>query len=96
VFDLPVSVTELPTGAGTGDKDGMPDEAIHAKNDFGTRDFGGAAPPPKDAPHRYFFVVHALDVDSLDVDAESSANVVGFNVTAHTLARAVLVSEFGF
>jgi Raf kinase inhibitor-like YbhB/YbcL family protein len=96
VYDLPVGATELPTGAGTGDKDGMPDEAIHARNDYGTRDFGGAAPPKSDPPHRYFFVVHALDVESLDVDAEASANVVGFSVTAHTLARAILVSSFGF
>ncbi|GGM13219.1 YbhB/YbcL family Raf kinase inhibitor-like protein [Dactylosporangium sucinum] len=96
VVNLPVGVTELPSGAGTGDKDGLPDEAVHLKNDYGSRDFGGAAPPKSDAPHRYFFAVHALDVESLDLDPNSSPNVVGFNVTAHTIARALLVSEFGF
>ena len=94
LFDIPATVTELPARAGNG-KD-LPAGAIHARNDYGTRDFGGAAPPPQDAPHRYFFVVHALDTDSLGVDADASANVVGFNLTAHTLGRAVLVSSFGF
>lgn len=96
VYNVPAGVTELPTGAGTGDKDGLPDEAIHARNDYGTRDFGGAAPPPKDDPHRYFFAVHALDVDALDIGADASANVVGFNIVAHTIGRAVVVSTFGF
>src|SRR4051812_50174640 len=44
--NLPVSVTELPTGAGAGD-DSLPGAAFHVRNDYGTRDYGGAAPPPR-------------------------------------------------
>ncbi|MDL4820406.1 YbhB/YbcL family Raf kinase inhibitor-like protein [Actinomadura opuntiae] len=90
LFDIPADVTELPTGAGTADSK----VGVHARNDYGTKEFGGAAPPPGD-PHRYVFTVHALDVESLGLDSDTSPAVVGFNITAHTLARATIVPEYG-
>jgi phosphatidylethanolamine-binding protein (PEBP) family uncharacterized protein len=52
------------------------------------------APPPGDHPHGYFFVVHAVDVPSLGVDASVSPAVVGFNLAFHTLARAVIAPTY--
>jgi Raf kinase inhibitor-like YbhB/YbcL family protein len=90
LFDLPVEITQLPVGAGTEDlKIG-----VQARNDFGTKAYGGAAPPPGD-PHRYVFAVHALDVEALGPDSDASPAVVGFNLTAHTLARAVIAPVYG-
>jgi Raf kinase inhibitor-like YbhB/YbcL family protein len=90
LFDVPADVTTLPAGAGTQDSA----VGTHARNDYGVKAFGGAAPPPGD-PHRYVFAVHALDCEKLGVDSDTSPAVVGFNVTAHTLARAVLVPIWG-
>jgi Raf kinase inhibitor-like YbhB/YbcL family protein len=90
LFDIPADVTELPTGAGTADSK----IGVHARNDYGNKEFGGAAPPPGD-PHRYVFTVHALDVESLGLGSDVSPAVAGFNITAHTLARATIVPEFG-
>lgn len=94
VFDIPASVTELPAGAGSGDMKGLPEGAVHVRNDYGTRDFGGAAPPPGDGPHRYVFTVYAVDQDKLGPDAEASPAVVGFNLRFHTLGRAQLIAEY--
>jgi Raf kinase inhibitor-like YbhB/YbcL family protein len=94
LFDIPADVTELATGAGSGDFKGLPRGAVHARNDYGTKLFGGAAPPPG-KPHRYVFTVHALDTERLDLDSDTSPAVVGFNITAHTLARGALVAEYG-
>ncbi|MEV6110430.1 YbhB/YbcL family Raf kinase inhibitor-like protein [Streptomyces sp. NPDC051940] len=94
VFDIPVSVTELPTGAGSGEMKGMPGGAVHVRNDYGTRDFGGAAPPPGDGPHRYVFTVYAVDSEKLGPDADASPAVVGFNLRFHALARAQLIGEY--
>ena len=94
VLDVPPSVTELPTGAVSGDKSGLPPGAFCVRNDFGSKDFGGAAPPAGDL-HRYVFAVHALDVDSLGLDSDVTPAVAGFNVGFHTLARAVMIPVYG-
>jgi Raf kinase inhibitor-like YbhB/YbcL family protein len=99
LLDVPVSVTELAAGAVSGDLPGLPAGAFCVRNDYGVKAFGGAAPPKGDPPHRYVFAVHALDVDDLasqGVDSNASPAVAGFNVAAHTVARAVLVPVYGF
>jgi hypothetical protein len=95
VIDLPGSVTSLPAGAGATGGDGLPDGAFHVRNDYGTKDFGGAAPPAGDEPHRYLFAVHALDVDTLGIDSEVTPAVAGFNLRFHTIARALIAPVYG-
>jgi Raf kinase inhibitor-like YbhB/YbcL family protein len=96
VLDIPASVTELETNAGGTDGSGLPEGAFHVRNDYMVKDFGGAAPPKGDPPHRYVFAVHALDVDSLGVNDEISPAVAGFNLRFHTIARAVLIPVYGY
>lgn len=94
LYDIPATVTELPTGAGTGPEfKGLPAGAKHGRNDFGANEYGGAAPPPG-WPHRYVFAVHALKVEKLDVPADATAAVIGFNITANTLARGYIAPVY--
>jgi Raf kinase inhibitor-like YbhB/YbcL family protein len=93
LVNLPVTITELPTGAG-GDRAGLPTGAFHVRNDFGAKAYGGCAPPAGDIPHRYYFVVHAIDVDVLDVDSDASPAIVGMNLAFHTLARAIIAPTY--
>jgi Raf kinase inhibitor-like YbhB/YbcL family protein len=94
VIDVPASVTSLPAGAGGG-AGSLPDGAFHVRNDYGTKDFGGAAPPQGDEPHRYVFAVHAVDSEKLGIDSEATPAVAGFNLRFHTIARGLLVPVYG-
>lgn len=91
--DIPADVRQLATDAGRADA-ALPGIAFHARNDRGTRDYRGASPPEGDRQHRYYFAVHAVDVESLKLDGDVSATVVAFNLTFHTLARALIVPTF--
>lgn len=91
VHDIPVTTTELPTGAGGPDGVGLPDGAIQLNNDAGLAQFLGAAPPEGHGPHRYYIVVHAVDVETLGVAPGASPASQGFNLFSHTLGRAMIV-----
>ena len=95
VVNIPADVTELSSGAGAADTDALPSGAFQLRNDAGTRGFVGSAPPPGDVPHRCVHSVHALDVDHLDVEPDSSPAIVGFNLRFHAIARAQVVPVFG-
>jgi Raf kinase inhibitor-like YbhB/YbcL family protein len=87
LVDVPGDVTSLDTGASAGN---LPGNAFHVRNDGGDAGFMGAAPPEGDHPHRYFFVVHAVEDPTLGVDADASNAVVSFNLAFKTLGRAIL------
>jgi Raf kinase inhibitor-like YbhB/YbcL family protein len=94
VSDIPADVTDLPRGAGDEDGSLLPAGAIQLRNDSGMRRFIGAAPPPGHGRHRYHFVVHAVDVESLGLDDQASPALLGFNLFGHTLGRAMLIAEY--
>ena len=95
VVDIPATITELAAGAGAAGGAGLPAGAFSVRNDYGTKDFGGAAPPAGDPPHRYVFAVHAVDVETLGIDSDVSPAVAGFNLRFHTIARATIIPVFG-
>ena len=94
VFNLPASVTSLPSDAGNPAAKKLPAGAITLRNDGGEARFVGAAPPPGHGAHRYIFCVHAVDVASLPVAAEGSPASLGFNLFSHTLGRALLTATY--
>ena len=97
LVNLPADVTELPTGAGKAGE-ALPGSAFHVRNDWGRKDYGGAYPPDGDRPHRYYFVVHAVDVPAMTVptDGSGTGGCVSYNLSFHTLARAIIVPTCEF
>lgn len=87
-LNIPANVTELPTNAGATADLGV--GALSLNNDAGQREFFGAAPPAEHAPHRYIFVVHAVDVEKLDVEEDATPAVLGFNLHFHSIGRAMV------
>jgi Raf kinase inhibitor-like YbhB/YbcL family protein len=95
VATLPADVNELPEGAGDDAGTGLPPGVIQYRNDAGGARFLGAAPPADHPTHRYFINVYALDTDDLGVPADASNALVGFNLFAHTIARAQMLVMAG-
>lgn len=94
LLDIPASVTELGTGAASGDQAGLPAGATHRRNDTGNVCYTGPFPPAGHGPHRYLFAVHALSAPMVGVDESASPAVVGFTMADLTLARAVLRATY--
>jgi Raf kinase inhibitor-like YbhB/YbcL family protein len=92
VSNIPASVTEIPRGASLTAT--MPHGSLESRTDYGTPGYGGAAPPPG-PPHRYIFTVYALKIPHIDVTADTSAAVVGFNCHFNSLAKATLTVTYG-
>jgi len=74
-FNIPTSANGLNTGDS---KTAMPGGTVQTKNSYGSFGYGGACPPPGDAPHAYHIVLHALDIDKLDLDENTSPAMVMF------------------
>lgn len=94
VCDIPADISELPRGVGDEEGSRLPGRAIQLRNDSGMRRFIGAAPPPGHGPHRYHFVVHAVDVESLGLDDQATPALLGFMLFSHTLGRAMIVARY--
>ncbi|MGO2745673.1 YbhB/YbcL family Raf kinase inhibitor-like protein [Microbacterium sp.] len=92
-FDLPADTTSLASGDGT--TAALPTGAKVMPNEARLQRYIGAAPPEGTGIHRYFFVVDALDVDTLDLDGDETPGILGFNRHFHTLARGVLMGTAG-
>ncbi|MCX5384193.1 YbhB/YbcL family Raf kinase inhibitor-like protein [Streptomyces sp. NBC_00083] len=92
VADIPATVTDLPEGAGDDTGSQIPGGAYQLPNDARTARYIGAAPPAGHGPHRYFVVVHALDIPSTGVPADATPAILGFTMAGHTLGRAVLTA----
>ena len=93
VVNIPPNVTELALGAGSaGGK--MPAGSLQTRTDCGKPGYAGPCPPEGDHPHRYLFTVFAVNKDKIDVAADTSAAVVGFNLNFATLAKASIMGLF--
>lgn len=91
--NIPASASSLDLGAGSAGGS-MPAGSLQTRTDFGAPGYGGACPPEGDHPHRYLFTLHAVGVESLPVEADTSAAVVGFMLHFNTLAKASLMGLY--
>jgi Raf kinase inhibitor-like YbhB/YbcL family protein len=95
VFNIPANVNALAKNAGDARQRRLPKGAIQSRTDYGMMGYGGPCPPSGDKPHRYIITLHAVDVEKLPLDKNTSAAVVGFNLHYHTIATATLTGLYG-
>lgn len=101
VANVPLNVTEIAAGAGApaGEPGSelLPAGTITMPNELREPSFTGAAPPAGTGIHHYWFVVHALNVEHIDVDPAATPAVLGFLMRDAVIARAIIVAtgEYG-
>jgi Raf kinase inhibitor-like YbhB/YbcL family protein len=94
VYNIPAGASSLAAGAGDPANHLLPPGAVQGRTDFGTAGYGGPCPPPG-KPHHYYVRLYALKVAKLEVPADASAALIGFNVRGQALATAELMGTYG-
>ena len=94
VYDIPATATSLPSGAGT-NASALPVGSVNGMTDFGAKQWGGPCPPVGDKAHRYIFTVFALKVDKLDVPANATSALIGYNLNGNALAKDSFTALYG-
>ena len=94
VFDIPTDVNSLLENAGNVEKGLMPKGAIQSITNYGVPGYGGPCPPENHGIHQYVITVHALKVDKLGLDANTSPAIVGYYIWNNTIAKASIVTYY--
>lgn len=93
IADVPANITELAQGMGESDLT-LNGAMFHLASDGGAYSYEGAAPPPGDHPHRYMFTVHALSVDTLELEPEDTPAKASFLALFNTIARGTITATY--
>jgi len=90
IFNLPSDIQGLPEAIPTEKQ--LPSGAAQGKNDFGRIGYAGPCPPPG-SPHRYQFILYALD-RHLDLEAGASKKQLLDAMAGHALAQGQLTGTY--
>ena len=91
IFNIPVSITELPKGAGNPKNNFLPETVTQSINDYGEYGYGGPCPPQGDKPHGYIITLYALKVEKINLGKDTNPATVGFYLNSNTIAKASLL-----
>ncbi len=72
----------------------LPNGALAAYNDGGSKYFMGPCPAAGSGTNRYIFTVYALDVDKLEIAPTASAALASYLINRHKIASAVLMATY--
>jgi Raf kinase inhibitor-like YbhB/YbcL family protein len=84
LYDVPADLREIGEGTAPG---------AQGKNSFGRSGYGGPCPPPGDAPHRYRFTLHALDIPTVALQ-NATREELEKKIETHVIRSAQLVGRY--
>lgn len=94
VFDIPSNVNDLVANAGNLELNLAPKGSIQSITDYGAKGYGGPCPPEGHGLHQYVITVYALKTNTLGLDENTNAAVVGYYLWNNTLAKASIVAYY--
>lgn len=94
LYDIPAGLHEISRGAGSGKAAAVKDGMKQGLNDFGRVGYGGPCPPKGHGPHRYNFILKALDIPSLGLPDRARKSDLERATAGHILAEARTTGRF--
>jgi len=92
LYKIPATLTSLKEGIPRGRE--IPGVGLHGVNDFGYYGYGGPCPPRGHGRHRYYFALHALDVEDPGLPAGATAADLLRRIEKHVIGYAVLMGVY--
>ena len=86
VYDIPAERDALPEALPS--RGELEDGTKQGINDFGRIGYGGPCPPRGHGPHRYFFILRALDIPSTGLPPGAAKGEVEAAIEGHILGEA--------
>jgi len=88
LYDIPATIHNLPQASKPGKV------GVSGQNDFGERGYSGPRPPKRHGPHRYFFKLLALGIDSVGLAAGVTREQLDQALDGKVLAEARYEGRF--
>lgn len=88
LYDIGSTTHSLAQGYKTGRGD------VSGKNSWGKLGYGGPCPPKGHGPHRYFFRLYALDMETLGLPAGASRENLEHTLKTHVLAETQYMGRY--
>jgi Raf kinase inhibitor-like YbhB/YbcL family protein len=88
LYDIPATIHNLPQGWKPGST------GVSGKNDFGKLGYDGPCPPKGHGPHRYYFKLSALGVDSIRFAEGATRKQLDDAIHGQVLAEAGYIGRF--
>ena len=92
VINIPRTATGLVEGASRSEK--LPAGAKELQNTFGTAGWGGPQPPRGSGSHQYEFLLYALNVDTLNLNPNTTLSAFNKAVEGKVIATAKLIGTY--
>ncbi len=92
VIDIPKTATGISTGASR--TANIPTGTKELQNSFGTMGWGGPQPPRSSGKHPYEFLLHALNVDKLNLAPDTDLAAFHKAIEGKVIATAKLVGTY--
>jgi Raf kinase inhibitor-like YbhB/YbcL family protein len=92
VINIAAHVTSLEEGAS---RKKMPPGSMELKNSFGDTGYGGPQPPKGTGDHPYVFTLYALNVEKLDLGANTSLPTFKKSLEGKILGSATITGKYG-
>lgn len=94
LYDISAGLHEISSGAGNGKGAAVKDGMKQGLNDFGRVGYGGPCPPRGHGPHRYNFILKALDIPALGLPGGARKSDIERATLGHILAETRITGRF--